>query len=201
MTASTPHASAPWLAAFAAALLVCSGSSAASDAAWDKAEAEIAACFQAMDADPALAVVNAKFARRNPTAAQLADVAIPSEDEAEALRLRVKKTRPCRGLRLAAVNEYHPLLEPAYATLYYQADQVFSYLQQRTITYGTANRLSAESLDLFRARERAYFAAPEAERAALADVWRDQLQRGHSNPPPYDPQSKCSWSDLNIACE
>jgi hypothetical protein len=185
----------------AAGLLVCSGASFASDADWEKAEAEIAACFAGMDADPALAVVNAKFARRNPTPAQLADTAVPSEGEAEALRLRIKKTRPCRGLRLAAVNAHHPMLEPAYATLYYQADQVFGYLHQRTITYGTANRLSAESLDQFRARERSYFAASQAERSALADAWRDQLQRGHSNPPPYDPQAKCAWSDLNIACE
>lgn len=201
MSALTPYKSARWLVALAAGLSVCFGAPLASGGTWDQAEAEIAECFSAMDADPALSVVNAKFARRNPTQAQLADAAVPSEGEAEALRLRVKKTRPCRGLRLAAVNTYHPTLEPAYATLYYQTDQVFDYLQQRTITYGTANRLSAESLDLFRARERAYFAAPEAERAALADVWRDQLQRGHSNPPPYDPQAKCAWSDLNIACQ
>lgn len=186
-----------WLAL----VLAWPGGAASAEPSWEGAEKEIAACFAAMDRDPALTVVNGKFARRNPTAVQLADRAVPTEAEADALRARVRKTRPCRELRLAAVNAHHPMLEPAYATLYYQADQVFDYLQQRAITYGTANRLSADALDLFRARERAYFAAPETERAALADVWRDQLQRGHSNPPPYNPQSKCAWSDLNIACD
>jgi hypothetical protein len=168
-------------------------------ATWAEAEAEIAACFQAMDRDPALTVVNAKFARRNPSAAQLADQSFVSADEAGALRLRVQKTRPCRELRLAAVKAHHPLLDPAYATLYYQADQVFDYLQQGAVTYGAANRLSAEALDLFQARERAYLAAPADERVALAEVWRDELQRGHSNPPP-PPSQSCSWQGLNIAC-
>lgn len=153
-----------------------------------------------MDRDPALAVVNAKFARRNPTASQLADESVASEEEAAALRLRVQKTRPCRELRLAAVKAHHPLLEPAYATLYYQADQVFDYLQQGAISYGMANRLSAEALELFQARERAYLAAPADERLALADVWREQLQRAHSNPAQLPPRA-CSWQGLNIACE
>jgi hypothetical protein len=168
-------------------------------ASWDEAEAEIVACFQAIDRDPALAVVNGKFARRNPSAAQLADKSFADEREGAALRLRVQKTRPCRELRLSAVKTYHPLLEPAYATLYYQADQVFGYLQQGAISYGAANRLSAEALELFQARERAYFAASADERAALANVWAEELQRGHSNPPPPPAQS-CSWQGLNIAC-
>lgn len=168
-------------------------------ATWAEAEAEIAACFQTMDRDPALAVVNAKFARRDPTALQLADESFVTEDEAAALRLRMRKTRPCRELRLAAVRAHHPSLEPAYATLYYQADQVFDYLQQGAISYGAANRLSAEALDLFRARERAYLAASADERIALADVWNDELQRGHSNPPP-PPGFRCAWADLNIVC-
>jgi hypothetical protein len=152
-----------------------------------------------MDRDPALAVVNAKFARRNPSPAQLGDQSCANEDEAAALRLRVRKTRPCRELRLAAVKAHHPLLEPAYATLYYQADQVFDYLQQGAISYGAANRLSAQALALFQARERAYVAAPADERVALADVWREELQRGHSNPPP-PPSRACSWQGLNIVC-
>lgn len=177
----------------------CMLSASSSAATWEEAEVEIAACFQAMDRDPALAVVNAKFARRNPSAAQLADQSFADDDESAALRLRVQKTRPCRELRLAAVEAHHPLLEPAYATLYYQADQVFDYLQQGAISYGAANRLSAEALDLFQARERAYLAASADERTALAEVWREELQRGHSNPPPPPAQS-CSWEGLNIIC-
>lgn len=166
---------------------------------WGEAEAEIAACFQAMDRDPALAVVNAKFARRNPSAAQLADASYARDEEAEALRLRVRKTRPCRDLRLAAVKAHHPLLEPAYTALYYQADQVFAYLQQGAITYGAANRLSAEALALFQSRERAYFAADAAGRKALAETWLDEVQRAHSNPPP-PPGLRCAWAELNIVC-
>lgn len=168
-------------------------------ATWPEAEKEIAACFQAMDGDPALTVVNARFARRSPSAAQLADERFADEGEAAALRLRVRKTRPCRELRLAAVKAHHPLLGPAYATLYYQADQVFDYLQQGAISYGAANRLSAEALALFQARERAYFAATRVERVALAESWGDELQRGHSNPPP-PPSRACSWQGLNIVC-
>jgi hypothetical protein len=171
------------------------------DETWQQAEAKIAACFQVMDRDAALAVVNAKFSRRNPTPAHLADRSVPTDDEAVALRLRVQKTKPCREMRLAAVLAHHPLLEPAYATLYYQADQVFDYLQQQAITYGAANRLSAEALDLFKAREHLYSTSPEDEQVALANVWRELLQRGHSNPPPDTPERECSWSDLNIACE
>jgi hypothetical protein len=168
---------------------------------WTEDEAKIAACFAAMDREPALTVVNAKFARREPTAAQLADRSLPSEEEVAALRLRVAKTRPCRELRLKVVKAHHPLLEPAYITLYYQADQVFSYLTDAVISYGIANRLAGESLSAFRARERAYFAAGAVERRALSERWSEALQRAHSNPPPSVPARDCAWQDLNIACE
>ncbi len=173
---------------------------AADDASWTVAKAKIAACFDAMDRDPALAIVNAKFARQSPTPAQIVDKSVPTEEEAEALRLRVKTTRPCREMRLAAVQEHHPELEPAYRTLYYQADQVFDYLQQRAIDYGTANRLSAAALATFRQREQSYFARTPAERAKLAQEWSDGLARGHSNPPPPSPELVCEWDDLNILC-
>lgn len=182
------------------AAVVLAGGTSAAAATWQDEEKKVAACFVAMDAAPELQVVNAKFARRDPTPAQLSDRTIASEGEATALRLRIAKTRPCRELRLAAVDTHHPLLKPAYETLYYQADQVFDYLQQRAIPYGIANRLSAEALDLFRARERTYPAAPEDERRVLADLWLEQLQQGHSYPPPQQPQS-CAWQALNIVCE
>lgn len=167
---------------------------------WQTSQTNVAACFAAMDREPALAIVNAKFARQSPTPSQLTDKSVPSEDEAEALRLRVKKTRPCREMRLAAVQEIHPKLEPAYQTLYYQADQVFDYLQQRAIDYGTANRLSASALALFREREALYFKGAAAQRSALAEQWEDQLSRGHSNPPPPSPEFVCEWEELNILC-
>lgn len=168
---------------------------------WTVAEEQVAACFTAMDREPALAVVNAKFVRRNPKEAQLADPVAATEQESAALRERVRKTRPCRELRLAAVRSFHPHLEPAYATLYYQADQVFAYLIDGWISFGTANRLSEESLSLFEARSKAYFAADEAERQALANVWDETLQRAHSNPPPDRLRSSCEWQDLNIVCD
>lgn len=166
---------------------------------WSEAEAAIASCFQAMDRDPALAAVNAKFARRDPTPAQLDDAAVPSEADAEALRLRAVKTKPCRELRLGAVKAHHPLLEPAYVALYYQSDQVFSYLQARAIAYGAANRLAAAAFAAFKAREAAYFAADARARAALSAAWLDELQRAHSNPPPPLGLT-CAWAGLNIEC-
>lgn len=173
---------------------------AADENSWRSTQAKVAVCFDAMDRDPALAVVNARFARQPPTPAQLLDKTVPGEEEAEALRLRVKTTRPCRELRLAAVQAHHPDLEPAYRTLYYQADQVFDYLQQRAIDYGTANRLSASALAAFRQREKSYFDRSPVERAELAQEWSDGLARGHSNPPPPSPDLVCEWDDLNILC-
>lgn len=180
--------------------LVFALAAAADDAPCRTTQAKVAACFEAMDRDPALAIVNAKFARQSPTPAQIIDKSVPSEDEAKALRLRVKTTRPCREMRLAAVQAHHPDLEPAYRTLYYQADQVFDYLQQRAIDYGTANRLSAAALTTFRQREQSYFARTPAERAKLAQEWTNGLARGHSNPPPPSPDLVCEWEDLNILC-
>lgn len=177
------------------------GAASAAEPSWEGAEAEIAACFAAMDQDPALTVVNAKFARRDPSDAQRADTTVATAAEADALRARGRKTRPCRDLRLAAVNAFHPNLEPAYATLYYQTDQVFQYLTNGWIPYGSANRLSLESLTLFQHRSKAYFAAGEAERQALANVWSEALQRAHSNPPPGELKTTCAWQDLNLACD
>jgi hypothetical protein len=186
-----------------AGLLVVSSAAArpSAEPSWTGAEAEIAACFSAMDNDPALATINAKFARGMPDAAQLADRDLPSEEEAEALRLRVRTTRQCRDMRLAAVHALHPQLEPAYATLYYRADQVFQYLTNRLVTYGTANRLASESLAAFQERSRAYFAAGDSERRSLAERWSEQLQRAHSNPPPPEGDNDCRWVELNLSCD
>jgi hypothetical protein len=185
-----------------AALLACGfamGCQTADDA-WLQADASISACFKAMDQDPQLARVNAKFARHDPSPAQLADRAVPTDAESAELRLRVERTAPCRAMRLAAVRDNRPLLEPAYAILYYQADQVFSYLQQQAISYGTANQLSSQSLESFRKRERDYAAASNEARALAADALREQLQAGHSAPPPT-PELRCIWDGLNVACQ
>ncbi len=175
----------------------------ATQAPWQEDDRKIVACFAAMDADPTLAVVNAKFARRGPTPAQLADRSYVSDEEADALRLRVRTTRPCRDLRLAAVKAHHPLLEPAYTTLYYQADQVFEYLTEGWISYGAANGLAQESLAAFKVRSQDYFkAASDTQRWVLAQTWLDALQRAHSEPPPSAPRPvTCRWRELNIACE
>ena len=170
-----------------------------SSATWEGAEAEIARCFDAMDRDPALAVVNAKYARRNPTAAQLADRSVPTEAEAAALRLRVQKTQPCREQRLQAVAKFRPLLEPSYRTLYYQADQVIAYLADGWIGYGEANRLALESFRAFEHRGEAL--TKGSDQAALSNAWDEALQRAHSNPPPDRRVKSCRWEELNLACE
>lgn len=182
-------------------ILAFAAAAAAHAGTWEEDERAIAACFAAMDRDPALAAVNAKFARRDPTPAQRIDASVATPAEAEALRTRAAKTRPCRELRLDAVRRHHPHLEPAYAILYYQTDQVFQYLREGAIAYGTANTLSADAFATFKARETAYFAAPDdARRSALANGWSEELQRAHSNPPPWKVPAACAWEALNIAC-
>lgn len=168
---------------------------------WEAQSAKVAACFAAMDRDPALAIVNARFARRDPTPAQLADGDFANAAESDALRLRVLKTRPCRDLRLAAVRAHRPLIEPSYSMLYYQADQVFDYLIQGSISYGEANRLALASFGSFEARERAYEAADEGGRRMLSQDWLESLQRGHSEPSPPRHHRPCRWRELNIVCD
>lgn len=169
---------------------------------WEEDDAAIAACFAAMDRDSALAVVNAKFARGKPSAAQLGDRALPSEAEAEALRTRIVKTRPCRTMRLDAVRAHHPLLEGAYTILYYQADQVFADLSQRAISYGIANTLAAAALDQFETRRAAYFAGDATARETLAAEWRTAIERAHSDPPPSAAyRDNCRWREINVVCE
>jgi len=168
---------------------------------WEAAEQETAACFEAMDKVPALQVVNHRFARRDPTAEQLADEALADEDEVDQLRLRVAKTKPCRELRVAAVQQYHPLLEPAYRILYYKADQVFGYLIQQLVTFGEANRLAQQSLEEFVGRQQAYFAASEGERRTMSEDWDEALQRSHSNPPPDRVPASCEWADIVLLCQ
>lgn len=161
---------------------------------------EVAKCFAAMDAEPALAVVNAKFARARPSAAQLADASFATDAQSDALRLRVAKTRPCRELRLDALARFDPLLVPAYRILYYQADQVFDYLINQRISYGVANTLARDAMNAFALRDHAYMAAAgEEERRALSTAWVEELQRAHSNPPQTRAQS-CKWVDVNVEC-
>lgn len=188
--------------AIATVLVLLAAAPVATAATWEEAEAKIADCFTSMDQDPALSLVNAKFARRDPTPAQIADQSFASAEEADALRLRVRKTRPCRTLRLEAVAAHHPLLEPAYATLYYQADQVLEYLTNGWMSYGNANRLSHDALVMFRARGELYQRTPsDGERRALSQAWSEYLQLAHSNPPPDGRRAKCKWQALNIFCE
>ncbi len=165
---------------------------------WAAADADIARCFAAMDADPALAAVNAKYARRNPTPVQLADKTFATAAEGDALRLRMQKTQPCRELRLAAVAEFRLLETPSYRTLYYQADQVIAYLADGWISYGTANRLALDSFQAFEQRGNALGNA--ADPSVLSNEWDEALQRGHSNPPPDRRVVSCAWEDLNLAC-
>jgi len=187
------------LSAIIAALLLTSNAYGDASAARGD-EAAIAACFATMDRAPELQPVNKKFARRDPSADQLADTSVASEAEADLLRLRVAKTKPCRELRLNAIRAHEPLLEAAYATLYYQADQVFEYLMQGWISFGEANRLSRLALLAFEARQNAYRSAgSDSARLTLSASWSEVLQRAHSNPPPGG-LVICAWEDVNLAC-
>jgi len=187
---------------FLMALMVVASASAGPMAdGWAAADADVVACFEAMDRDPALAVVNAKFARREPTAEQRANQTVVTDEEADQLRLRIVKTRPCRELRLAAVKQYRPLLEPSYRILYYQADQVFTYLINKWISYGEANRLSWLAQLQFQVRSSLFDQASEDQRADLSRDWDEMLQRAHSNPPPANTPAKCDWEALVLACQ
>lgn len=173
----------------------------AEDEAWRAAQAAADACFDAADRDSILAGINAKFPRRSAPPKLLFDMTVPDESEAEALRLRMAKEKPCREQQLAMVRARYPDLEPAYRIFFYQADQVNDYLQQGAITYGTANRLSAAAYMVVGGRELLFFDATPAMRLMMGDRWRDRLARGHSNPPPT-PDLMCDWQDsLNIVCE
>ncbi|MEQ1865005.1 MAG: hypothetical protein ABL996_10165 [Micropepsaceae bacterium] len=185
------------------ALALVAAASLAGDAnsTWKADDEKIAACFASMDRMPELQPINTKFARRDPTADQLADRSIATDAESSLLRLRVEKTRPCRELRLAAVRKSFPLLEPAYKTLYYQTDQVFEYLTNGWITFGEANRLSSKALAEFSARQKAFFdAKSEKRRQELSIDWDESLQRSHSNPPPARGTVNCLWVSTNLAC-
>ena len=188
-------------AVIVATFVALGGCCSAPAATWAQDDVAIAACFTAMDQDPALQTVNAKFARRDPTPAQLGDRAVATIAESDALRLRIQKTKPCRELRLAAVRAHRPQIEPAYEILYYQSDQVFDYLSQGLINYGMANTLARDALGAFKARESLYTAADDKARAPLVESWSELLQRAHSNPPPDTGPRTCTWVDVNITCD
>ena len=167
---------------------------------WKSAEVEINACFEAMDRDPLLAV-NAKYARRDPTLEQLAYQGVATDQEADQLRARVAKTKPCRDMRLDAVKRFYPLLEPSYRILYFQADQLFEYLSEKWITYGEANRLSKISQLKATGRLSGFFDALDAKsQLDMSKAWDEQLQRAHANSPPTHSAATCEWSDLVLAC-
>lgn len=183
-------------------VVACAFSSVALAVSWTEDDAAVGACFMAMDRDPALQNVNAKFARREPSAAQFADASVATMEEQDELRLRTRKTKRCRELRLAAVRMHRALLEPSYRILYYQSDQIFDYLGQQFVSYGMANRLENDALGAFRRREASYLAANDnGARKALAAAWEEALQRAHSNPPPDGGPRVCRWAELNIACD
>ncbi|MFM9862150.1 MAG: hypothetical protein ACKVRO_00965 [Micropepsaceae bacterium] len=187
-------------AAVLAFAVACAPNAPIDDPVWRTAEARYTACVEPVDRDPAFSTVNDKLPRQAPSLAQLADRRVPDEAEASALRLRAQKARACRTLRLDAAAKHHPGLAPAYQTLDYQSDQVLDYLQQGAIDYGTANRLLAEAGAMFSLRRETYFGGAPDERAKVAEAWSDQLQRGHSNPPPPSPALTCDWEELNIMC-
>jgi len=174
----------------------------ASDPGWKAEDVNIAQCFAAMDHDPALASVNSKYARRDPTAAQLADTHVATDEETNRLKSRIAKTAPCREMRIKAVSRHYPSLMPSYRILYFQADQIFEYLMNKWITYGEANRLSQLSQQQFKDREAAYFrAATEQERPTLSKSWSDAFIRVRVKAPPDGVAATCAWVDLALSCQ
>jgi hypothetical protein len=164
------------------------------------AASEVSQCFQAVDDDSVFAGVIAKFPHERATSVQLANKSIATDAEAEALRLLMRRVRDCREKELAVVDVRDPHLGPAYRTFHYQQDQVLDYLQQQAITFGAANRLNAEARAYLAAREQVYGNVARERRPELASSWDEELQRGHSNPPP-DPGRVCVWDKINILCK
>lgn len=158
------------------------------------------ACFKTIADDPRLAHVNAKLAYGRPSPAQLKDKSVPTARDAEAIRVRSAAMKRCREMVLADVRKKQPSLAPSLEILFYQNDQVLDYLQQQAISYGTANALNHWALEALAARRRVYDSTRGPNRLVLAEQWRAQLQRGHSNPPPT-PDRVCRWEGINIACE
>jgi len=182
-------------------LAAAAGAAGADNPEWKAADARIAACFEAADNDPRLAVVNGKYPRRDPSAAQLADTSVMTDQEADQLKVRIDQVARCRGMRIEAVGRIYPSLLASYGILYFQADQLYEYLTQKWITYGEANRLSKLSQARFRERESAYFAAAtEQERQTLASEWSAAMQGLRYDSPPERPPVTCDWVKAALLC-
>ena len=191
-----------WIAFSLASLAAAAASGGGDDPGWKAADGLIAVCFSEVDNDPPLAAVNGKYPRRDPSAAQLADKSVATDDEADRLKLRMDTVARCRAMRIEAVSRYYPSLLPAYDILYYQADQLFDYLRRKWITYGEANRLSKISQAQFKERESAYFSAVTAQdRLALSKGWSDMLGRVRHDRPPAPTPATCDWVDLALVCQ
>jgi hypothetical protein len=165
-----------WVAFSLASLAAAVASGGPNNPEWTEADTRIAACFSSVDKDSAIAIVNGKYPRRDPSLAQLNDKSVSTDKEADQLKVRMGMVARCRAMRIEAVSRFYPSLMPSYRILYFQADQLFEYLRQKWITYGEANRLSKLSQSQFRDRESAYFSLSiEQDRLALSKSWSNML--------------------------
>jgi hypothetical protein len=170
---------------------------------WQTERDKANSCFQNADRDSSVSLIVARFVRRNPDSAHLADEAIPNESEAQAVQNRARLEGPCRELMLTAVRNHHPLLLSTYKIRYFQSDLVYEKLIQRRISFGNANRLMKESYLTLWIQQTLYDEArSEHERRAVAEM-SDRLAK-HTQftllPLPGPGRLTCHWVGPTLYC-
>lgn len=170
---------------------------------WNDDAQKTRECLAEVDRAQELQALNSRLVRRDPTLAQLADEGIPTDLDAQAVRLRAEREKPCRALTLEAVRRHRPPLMSAYNIRFFQMDIVYVQLLQRRITFGNANRLMQESHLSFAERESQYLRArSEAERQALAESLDGIAKQMQSSPPPPGAgRLTCRWVGPTLYCD
>lgn len=169
------------------------------DPAWRAVEARFMVCLQSAVADPALREASRRLSYGEPSPAQRADRGFATEAESLLIGRLQRRVSACWELRQDAALTLRPLMRHAYTAHTYQAGQVISYLIDRAISFGQANRLLAEAAQALRRRERAYLTdSPEARLVASRNL-DETLQRAHRAPTPW-PGMTCEWEELNLSC-
>lgn len=161
-------------------------------------------CFTQVDNDPSVHPVTGRVVRRDPSLSQLADEAIPDENESRAIQVRAEREVACRELLLAAAREHRAPLISAYQVRFFQTDLVYTQLMKRRITFGNANRLIQEAYLAFSAREDQYLQARnDAQRRAIADSLNQISQQARTPPPPYPSSGRltCRWVGPTLYCD
>lgn len=170
-----------WIAGIALACAVALGGVANAgwfDSGWDEGMKKANDCIDKAAADPAYAPLFAKLAVvRTATLSDLANEAYATPADGELIKAFSDACRPCRGIRMATVQKYHPYLQTGWELAYYKTDLVLLDLVQRKATYGVANQRMREiDLELMAHFDAYNKAASEEEQRNLSEQAR-QLRR------------------------